>query len=293
MTYDYFLLTFGRNSFDNNGAKIRSFVHYGSNYSNAFWNGSVMTYGDGNGTSFRPLTSIDICGHEIAHAVTSYSANLIYSYESGALNESFSDIFGNAIEFFADSSQFNWRIGEDATVSGNGIRNMANPKTHGDPNTYKGTFWHSSSSDNGGVHTNSGVQNYWFYLLVRGDTGTNDNGDFFSVDSLGMLKAEQVAYRNLTVYLTSSSQYADARYYAIQSAADLYGDCSHEVEVVTNAWYAVGVGPAYDSNVFSTDFYVDTLFCYASEPIQFYSRSVNTGTYLWYFGDGRRAATFR
>ncbi|MFT4523487.1 MAG: bacillolysin, partial [Bacteroidia bacterium] len=101
MTYDYFKNTFNRNSFDDKGAKIRSYVHYGSNYSNAFWNGSVMTYGDGNGSSVLPLTSLDVCGHEVSHAVTTNTAGLIYSYESGALNESFSDIFGNAIEFYA------------------------------------------------------------------------------------------------------------------------------------------------------------------------------------------------
>lgn len=127
MTYDYFLKNFGRNSFDGNGAKIRSYIHYRSNYVNAFWNGYVMTYGDGNGSSWYPLTSVDICGHEVTHAVTTNSAGLIYRYESGALNESFSDIFGNAIEFYADSTQFDWGMGEDITSSGRGLRNMAKP----------------------------------------------------------------------------------------------------------------------------------------------------------------------
>ena len=234
-TYDYYLEKFNRNSFDDNGAKIRSFVHYRSNYSNAFWNGLVMTYGDGNGTSYTPLTSVDVCGHEVSHAVTTYTANLIYSYESGALNESFSDIFGNAIEYYADSTQFSWRIGEDITVSGNGIRNMANPKTHGDPRTYLGQYWYGGTGDNGGVHTNSGVQNFWFYLLCEGGSGTNDNGDNYAIDSLGIHKAQQVAYRNLAVYLTPSSQYEDARYYAIRSTRDIFGQCADEVEIVTNA----------------------------------------------------------
>ena len=286
VTYDYFQDKFSRNSFDNNGAKIRSYVHYRSNYSNAFWNGAVMTYGDGNGTSVTPLTSIDVCGHEISHAVTTHSAGLIYSYESGALNESFSDIFGNAIEYYADSNQFNWRIGEDILVSGNGIRNMANPNTHGDPDTYQGTFWHTAATDNGGVHTNSGVQNFWFYLLCEGGTGTNDNGDAYVVDSLGIEKAEAVAYRNLTVYLGPSSQYDDARYYAIRSAADLFGECSDEVIAVTNAWYAVGVGPEYDSLEVTADFSADTLFCRGNELVQFSNRSTNAQSYEWDFGDG-------
>jgi gliding motility-associated-like protein len=286
MTYDYLNDRFNRNSFDGNGAKIRSYVHYRSNYSNAFWNGSVMTYGDGNGTSFTPLTSLDVCGHEIAHAITSNSANLIYSYESGALNESFSDIFGNAIEFYADSTQFNWRIGEDIMVSGNGIRNMANPNTHGDPDTYLGTSWYGGTGDNGGVHTNSGVQNFWFYLLSVGGTGTNDNSETYSVDSLGIYKAEQIAYRNLTVYLTRNSDYSDARYYGIQAAEDLYGSCGDEVITTTNAWHAVGVGPVYDSSAVTADFEADTLYCSPSETVQFLNRSINGMTFVWDFGDG-------
>ena len=286
MTYDYFYDKFNRNSFDDNGAKIRSYVHYRSNYANAFWNGSVMTYGDGNGTTVTPLTSIDVCGHEIAHAVITNSAGLIYSYQSGALNESFSDIFGNAIEYFADSTQFNWRVGEDIITSGNGIRNMANPNTHGDPDTYLGTYWHTTAGDNGGVHTNSGVQNFWFYLLTEGGTGTNDNSDTYSVDSMGIAVAEAIAYRNLTVYLTSSSNYADARYYAIQSAADLFGDCSDEVIATTNAWYAVGVGDEFDSSFAQALFIADTMYCHESETVNFLNRSINAKSYSWDFGDG-------
>jgi len=286
MTYDYFMNRFGRNSFDGNGAKIRSYIHYRNNYVNAFWNGSVMTYGDGNGTSWSPLTSLDICGHEVSHAVTTNSAGLIYRYESGALNESFSDIFGNAIEYFADSLVFNWKIGEDVITSGSGLRNMANPKLRGDPSTYKGQYWHTAASDNGGVHTNSGVQNYWFYILSQGKTGTNDNGDVYDVDSLGIHKAEQIAYRNLTVYLTKSSQYEDARYYGIQSAADLYGECSNEVIATSNAWYAVGVGDEYDSSEVVADFLSDTLFCFTNETVEFRNKSINAKSYSWDFGDG-------
>lgn len=287
MTYDYFFSKFGRNSFDNKGAKIRSYVHYGNNYNNAFWNGSVMTYGDGDGSVFTPLTSMDVCGHEVSHAVTTNTAGLIYSYESGALNESFSDIFGNSIEKYAKPNDFNWRMGEEITPSGNGIRHMGNPNAKGHPDTYKGTLWYSGAGDNGGVHSNSGVQNYWYYLLCEGGIGKNDKSDSFFVDSLGMEKAEQIAYRNLSVYLTPNSQYADARFFSIQSAIDLYGNCSPEVIATTNAWHAVGVGQRYDSGSIKVDFTVDTFFCRAPVFVPFFNRSINTNKYKWKFGDGQ------
>jgi len=286
MTYDYFWNKFGRKSFDNKDAKIRSYVHYGTKYNNAFWNGSVMTYGDGDDKRFTPLTCIDVCGHEVTHAVTTNTAGLIYSYESGALNESFSDIFGNSIEFYAKPSSFFWNIGEDITPNGTGIRLMQNPNAKNHPDTYKGTRWRTGPTDNGGVHSNSGVQNYWFYLLCEGGSGTNDNSDAFNVTKIGINKAEQIAYRNLTTYLTPSSQYIDARYYAIQSAADLYGDCSQEVIAVTNAWYAVGVGDRYDSAVVVADFIGDTLFCSPTAKVSFMNRSSNAKGYQWKFGDG-------
>jgi gliding motility-associated-like protein len=286
MTYDYFWYSFSRNSYDNKGAKIRSYVHYSNNYNNAFWNGSVMTYGDGDGSTFTPLTAIDVCAHEITHAVTSNTANLVYSYESGALNESFSDIFGNTVEQYAKPAQFNWKLGEEITPSGNGLRNMADPNLRNHPDTYKGTLWYTGAGDNGGVHINSGVQNYWYYLLSDGDTGTNDINNKFSVDSIGIDKAAQIAYRNLSVYLTSNSKYADARFYAIQSSIDLYGNCSKEVIATTNAWYAVGVGPKYDSGVITANFISDTFYCKAPADVAFTNFSNNTVSYLWKFGDG-------
>jgi hypothetical protein len=119
---------------------------------------------------------------------------------------------------------------------------MANPNLKNDPDTYLGTHWITSKTDNFGVHTNSGVQNFWFYLLSVGGSGTNDNSNAYSVTGLGMSKAVQIAYRNLSVYLTPTSNYAMARQFAIQSARDLYGNCSNEVTQTTAAWYAVGVG---------------------------------------------------
>ena len=245
-THKYFSGNHGRNSYDNTGTTIKSYISYGSNYVNAFWNGSVMTYGDGDGVNYGPLVSVDIVGHEITHGVTEYAANLVYSYESGALNESFSDIFGEAIEQYATGSN-DWLMGDQIGAGGSGgaLRSMSDPNAKGDPDTYLGDNWYSGSGDNGGVHYNSGVQNFWFYLLTEGGNGTNDNGDSYTVSSLGMDKAGAIAYRNLSIYLGANSQYIDARTGAIQAAIDLYGADSAEEIATTNAWYAVGVGGAY------------------------------------------------
>ena len=244
-THQYFMQKHNRNSYNGNGAVIKSYVSYSSNYVNAFWNGSVMTYGDGDGVNYGPLVSLDIVGHEITHGVTEYTANLVYSYESGALNESFSDIFGESIENFALGSN-DWLMGDDIGIGGSGaIRSMSNPNAFGDPDTYQGSYWATGSGDNGGVHTNSGVQNKWFYILSVGENGTNDNNDSYNVAGIGIGAAEAIAYRNLSVYLSSNSNYADARAGAIQSAIDLYGAGSNEEIQTTNAWYAVGVGAEY------------------------------------------------
>lgn len=245
-TYKYFQQKHGRNSYNNGGAAIKSYVSYSRNYVNAFWDGSRMTYGDGDGVNYGPLVSLDICGHEISHGVTEYSANLVYSYQSGALNESFSDIFGESIEKYASGTN-DWLMGDNIGAGGSGgaLRSMSNPNTFGDPDTYLGTNWYSGSGDSGGVHTNSGVQNFWFYILSVGKSGTNDLGSSYSVTGIGMDKAAAIAYRNLTVYLNANSQYSNARAGAIQAAKDLYGAGSPEEIATTNAWYAVGVGAAY------------------------------------------------
>ncbi|HPE82539.1 MAG TPA: M4 family metallopeptidase [Aequorivita sp.] len=245
-THKYYSQKHGRNSYNNAGAIIKSYVSYSSNYVNAFWDGSRMTYGDGDGVNYGPLVSLDICGHEITHGVTEYSANLVYSYQSGALNESFSDIFGESIEKFASGTN-DWLMGDDIGAGGSGgaLRSMSNPNAYGDPDTYQGTYWYSGSGDSGGVHINSGVQNFWFYILTVGKSGTNDLGNSYNVTGIGMDKAAAIAYRNLTVYLNSNSQYSDARNGAIQAARDLYGADSPEEIATTNAWYAVGVGAPY------------------------------------------------
>lgn len=237
-TYDYYQLFFNRNSIDNNGFLIKSYVHYSRNYFNAFWDGSRMTYGDGSSTdNYKPLTALDVCGHEITHGLTSFTANLNYSNESGAMNEGFSDIFGTSIEFYARPSKADWLIGGDFYT----LRDMSNPKAYQQPDTYQGTYWYTGTSDNGGVHTNSGVLNYWFYLLTHGATGTNDKGTAYDVTGIGIHDAAAITYKTLTEYLIPSSQYGDARRLSIKAAEVLYGVGSTQVTQTINAWNAVGV----------------------------------------------------
>jgi bacillolysin len=259
-TYDYWKTIHNRNSYDNAGAKIKSYVHYDdtpsttAGYENAYWNGSVMTYGDGAST-FKPLTSLDVCGHEIGHAVCEKTANLTYSAESGALNEGFSDCWGASIEkYTADllglTGKSTWDIGEEIMRAGGALRSMSNPNQYGQPAYYKGSRWVSTtntaaSNDYGGVHTNSGVLNYWYYLVSVGKSGTNEVGNAYSVTGLGLSDAAKILYRTESVYLSASSNYANARTYSIQAATDLFGATSTQTQAVTNAWYAVGVGAAY------------------------------------------------
>jgi len=287
MTYDFYWTIFSRNSIDGNGFKLRNYVHYDNAYDNAFWDGNRMTYGDGGSSFDTPLTSIDIAGHEITHGLTEFTASLVYQNESGALNESFSDIFGVSIDNWArNTTGANlWLIGEE-TTSGSGIRSMSNPNSFGDPDTYTGTNWYTGAADNGGVHINSGVQNHWFYRLVQGGSGTNDLGNAYNVTAQGIAKARAIAFRNLTVYLTANSDYSDARFYAIQSAIDLYGPCSNEVIATTNAWHAVGVGGPFVVGVDAAFMTPTTSFCQAPAQVTFTNNSTNAGSYLWYFGDG-------
>ncbi|MET0759830.1 MAG: M4 family metallopeptidase, partial [Flavobacterium sp.] len=142
-TYDYFSTKHARNSYDNAGAVIKSYVHYDNAYDNAYWNGSVMTYGDGSGTYFDILTSLDVAAHEIGHAVCEKTANLAYQRESGAMNEGFSDIWGACVEYFAAPTKSTWLIGEDIErrAGKTALRSMSNPKLEGQPDTYGGTYW--------------------------------------------------------------------------------------------------------------------------------------------------------
>ncbi|HAF28980.1 MAG TPA: peptidase M4, partial [Bacteroidales bacterium] len=241
VTYDYFNEVHGRNSFDGNGAQMKTYVHFDDSYENAYWNGSVFTFGDGAST-FDILTSLDVFGHEFGHAVCEYTADLVYSKEPGALNEAFSDIWGCTIEYKYAPDKDTWLMGEDL---GYVLRDLSNPKAKGLPDTYLGDNWVTSSADYYGVHTNNGPFCYWYYLISVGGSGTNDNNDAYSVTAIGIDKAEKIAYRVESVYMTASSNYANARTFAIQAAQDLYGAGSQEEISVTNAMYAIGVGEPY------------------------------------------------
>ncbi|HEX2195238.1 MAG TPA: M4 family metallopeptidase [Candidatus Limnocylindria bacterium] len=205
-TYNFFWNGFRRDSFDNRGTTLKSYVHYFSPTlcPNAFWNGSVMTYCT-NGPHD------DVTGHEISHGVTEFSANLVYAYQPGALNESFSDIFGESIDQMNSSENSQrWVIGEDFIPGG--IRDMSDPTLFGDPDSCTSPNYHCASSDNGGVHVNSGVPNKAYYLMVDGGT---HNG--VTVTGIGLNKAAAIQYRALTRYLSVYSDFTDA-YLALQGS---------------------------------------------------------------------------
>ncbi len=251
---EFFEDIFNRNSYDDAGGRLLVYNEYSGNGGNgAYFVSSTGTMYLGRGSNFPSNSDdwnvTDIVGHELTHGVTGSSSNLIYQKEPGALNESFSDIFGVYFEQWLEGDNAsNWLVGEDLTSYGT-LRNMANPNQFNQPDTYEGNFWYNvngcspiEDNDYCGVHVNSGVQNYWFYLLTDGDSGVNDNGDAYDVQGIGIAKAAEIAYNVLINKLTSTSDHEDARIAAIDVASDLYGACSNEVIQVTNAWYAVGVG---------------------------------------------------
>jgi vibriolysin len=245
--YDYYKNVHNRDSYNNAGATITSTVHHKANYVNAFWNGTQMVYGDGDGVQSGPLTVLDVIGHEITHAVTEKSSALTYANESGALNEAMSDIFGARIEAYRDGavSANTWKVGEECwtpATAGDALRYMNNPSLAGDydywPTRYTGT------SDNGGVHWNSGIANLAFYLAVAGGThpkGKTTNNvpalDANANTSIGMAAA--IFYRANTQCMTAGSNFTDARDCTQQAASALYG--SNALTSISEAWKAVGV----------------------------------------------------
>ncbi|KGN33256.1 peptidase [Knoellia sinensis KCTC 19936] len=246
-TWDYFKNVHGRNGIWNTGKGSPSRVHYGSNYVNAFWDGKQMTYGDGDGSSFGPLVSLDVAGHEMTHGVTQNSSNLTYSGESGGLNESTSDIFGSMVEFSANNQNDpgDYLVGEEFDLAdGLGFRRMDNPSSDGS----SVNCW-SSSVGNLDVHHSSGVGNHFFYLLAEGSGSKTFGGkahnsttcDGSTVTGIGRDASSRIWYRALTVYMTSSTNYAGARVATIRAAGDLYGATSAQATAVAKAWDAVSV----------------------------------------------------
>jgi bacillolysin len=274
VTFDFWKNIFNRNSFDDNNGQIRSYVHYddvagGAGWDNAQWTGSIMRYGDGS--SFDALTSIDVIGHEIGHAVCQYTAGLAYQNQSGAMNEGYSDIWGTCIEQYGKFGNLNpaqdtaspgtlavWKIGEQLAASP--LRSMSYPLSRGNPDTFKGTSYTTTADDGTctpaagndycGVHNNSGVFNHWFYILTAGKSGTNNaptfpapsQRDTYTVTGIGMTKSSQIAYYMERDYLTANSSFVDARNASLAIAGNLYCASSPEYIAVMNAWFAVNVG---------------------------------------------------
>ncbi len=231
LAYEYFLNTFGRNSINDLGGDIISLVNVaeddGTSMENAFWNGKAVFYGNG-GTRFKSLAgALDVAAHELGHGVVSNTANLEYTGQSGAINESYADIFGAMVD------RLDWKIGEDVVKASyypsGALRDMANPHNGG---TKANDFWQPAhvsemylgTQDNGGVHINSSIGNHAFYLFAS---------------AVGKAKAEQVFYLALTEYLTKTSQFIDFRIAVVQAARDLY--TSTEVNEANKAFDAVGI----------------------------------------------------
>ncbi|MGW1008161.1 M4 family metallopeptidase [Streptomyces sp. NPDC002520] len=248
-TWDFYKSTFGRSGIKNDGVGAYSRVHYGNAYVNAFWDDSCfcMTYGDGSANT-DPLTSLDVAGHEMSHGVTSNTAGLNYSGESGGLNEATSDIFGTGVEFFANnaSDPGDYLIGEKININGDGtpLRYMDKPSKDGG----SADSW-SSSVGNLDVHYSSGVANHFFYLLSEGSGAKTINGVSYNsptsngstVTGIGRAKALQIWYKALTTYMTSTTNYKAARTATLSAASALYGSGSAEYNAVAAAWSGVNV----------------------------------------------------
>jgi Zn-dependent metalloprotease len=242
-TYDLYFEVYGRNSIDDRGMRLDSSVHYGRAYDNAFWNGTQMVYGDGDGKLFQRFTrSVDVIGHELTHGVTAHEANLDYSDQPGALNESFSDVFGSLVKqrlAGQTAEAADWLIGEGlftAKVQGVALRSMKAPGTAYDdpvlgkdpqPATMKDYV--ETTDDDGGVHINSGIPNHAFYLAA------------VSIGGNAWEKAGQVWYDALTKRLRHDSDFSAAAKETLAAAAERYGSSGPEARAVSNAWKQVGV----------------------------------------------------
>ncbi len=242
-TYEMFKTLFSRNSIDNRGMRIDSTVHYGVSYDNAFWNGRQMVYGDGDGEIFGPFTrALDVIGHELTHGITQYEAGLNYRGQSGALNESFSDVFGSLVKQYKKRQtavEADWLIGENLFLPGvkaKAIRSMKAPGTaYNDPVLGKDpqpghmNDYVKTAEDNGGVHLNSGIPNRAFYEAA------------IRLKGCAWEKAGQIWYKALTEKLRPTSQFRDAMNMTVTAAAELYGINSLEQKTVREAWSEVGV----------------------------------------------------
>jgi bacillolysin len=297
-TRDVFNNVYGRNGHDNNGGNIDMYFAYifpGGSTDNASYHYDItgddeINIGRGNDlvSNLDDYAALDILAHEFTHGVIHYTCNLVYQRESGALNESFSDVFGELVEnkIFGGN---NWILGWDRIVNGinDTTRNFENPLYRNQPDRYLGWGWQPATSacipigpgnpganDYCGVHTNSGVQNRMYYLLSVGGSGwTNDSSSRntsatgsnpfqWSVAGITIDKAARIAYRVMTVYLSANSNYFDSRNAWVHAAEDLYGVCSFESIQTGKSWYAVGIGPPAGFNGTLCGTYGNTPFTY-------------------------------
>ncbi|GHA83546.1 MULTISPECIES: M4 family metallopeptidase [Streptomyces] len=249
-TWDYYKNIHGRSGIRGDGVGAYSRVHYGNNYVNAFWSDSCfcMTYGDGTGNA-KPLTSLDVAAHEMTHGVTSNTAGLVYSGESGGLNEATSDIFAAAVEFYSNTAEDpgDYLIGEKIDINGDGtpLRYMDKPSKDG---ASKDSWYSGIGSVD--VHYSSGPANHWFYLISEGSGAKTVNGvaynsstsDGLPVTGIGRDKAAQIWFKALTTKFTSTTNYAAARTGTLAVAGELYGTTSAEYTAVANAWAGINVG---------------------------------------------------
>jgi Zn-dependent metalloprotease len=270
MTWDYYRDVHGRSGIADDGVGAASRVHYGRNYNNAFWSDGCfcMTFGDGdNGVTSLPLVALDVAGHEMSHGVTSRSAGLVYSGESGGLNEANSDIMGTMVEWHTDNPNDpgDYLIGEKLYPDNPGyyaLRYMFKPSLDAVSATTYSPDCYSADLGDLNVHYSSGVANHFYYLLAEGavvpagfgpdsqfaaDTGIEltkgslvCNGNT-SIAGIGRDAAQKIWYRALTVYMTSNTDYAGARAATIEAADDLYGAGSKQSKAVAAAWDAVSV----------------------------------------------------
>jgi Zn-dependent metalloprotease len=244
-TYNFFKEIFDRNSIDTRGMKLDSTVHYGEDYNNAFWNGTQMVYGDGDGDIFQRFTkSIDVIGHELTHGVTQYEAGLEYQDQAGALNESFSDVFGSLVKQYAlkqKADRADWLIGDGlftSKVKGVALRSMKEPGTAyndpiigKDPQPNHMKAYVNTTSDNGGVHINSGIPNKAFYQTA------------IELGGYAWEKAGKIWYVTLTERLRERSNFQKAATIACEVAGQIFGKNSKEQKAVLNGWRSVGLNP--------------------------------------------------
>jgi len=251
--YDFLLNEFNWNGIDNQGKSMNCVVNLynGADYVNAYWDGTNANFGAGS-CHYDPLTTLDVVGHEFQHGITQATANLYYLGEPGAISEAVCDIMGKALEYEYDRDNFTWVIGNKFTHSPHveAFRSMKDPNSFKDPAFYRGDFWH----DSGNSHTNAGVMNRWFYLLVEGGADTTDLGDPYKVEALGMDKSVGIVFKTVTQYMTELTDYPIARQLTLLAAEELYGVDSAELKAIEAAWFAVGLPSYLESQKFDLSF---------------------------------------